>query len=147
MKKPFLLENDTVLFVDCDDTLVMWSWPPEAEKELIHISAKNEPALQNILVWPHKYHIEKIKRFKLRGLSVVVWSQGGYAWANAIVEALGLTEFVDAVMAKPRWVVDDLPINAWLNDSQREYYDPKTGKILFGNYQDVTSENSHSGTS
>ena len=43
-----------------------------------------------------------------RDHTIVVWSAGGYKWAEAAVKALGLTKFVDVVMCKPSWIYDDL---------------------------------------
>lgn len=129
-RQPNILKNDNVVFFDVDDTLVMWSWPEQKDNETIVISAAEEPALHNIRVWPHKEHANRLKQFKARGQSVVVWSQGGWAWAKAVVEALGLQLYVDAIMTKPKWIFDDLPASAWLNESHRSYVDPVTGKTF-----------------
>jgi phosphoserine phosphatase len=59
-------------------------------------------------------HIEDIKRHKARGHLVCVWSAGGSEWAEAAVKALKLEKYVDLVIAKPTWVIDDLEPNQFL---------------------------------
>jgi len=43
-----------------------------------------------------------------RGHAIVVWSGGGADWAEAVVKALKLEEFVDVVTAKPTYYIDDI---------------------------------------
>lgn len=101
---------------DVDDTLVLWGMPQHPDA----IELKNGDYVESLV--PHKKHIELIKQAKFRGHAVVVWSQGGEDWALAVVKALKLEEYVDVVMAKPMWYVDDLPVGAWLGESSRVYY-------------------------
>lgn len=56
----------------------------------------------------HDVHVELLKQYKGRGLTVIVWSSGGVEWAEEVVKAFGLEEFVDVVMTKPNKLVDDL---------------------------------------
>jgi hypothetical protein len=99
---------------DVDDTLVLWDWrelDPEG-KDLIDIKSPN--AGTSISVLPHKRHIELLKQFKVRGHTVIVWSQGGHEWAEAVCIALGIENCVDFAMDKPNWYVDDLNASAWM---------------------------------
>lgn len=96
----WVLKDNKTLFVDVDDTLVIW----EGEKYRAH-----------------KKHVELIKRFAKRGQSVVVWSAGGYKWAHRIVRELGLRRYVKLVMAKPQWYVDDLRADEILPEVNRIY--------------------------
>jgi hypothetical protein len=99
-----IASNQTVYF-DVDETLVLWNVTPSSSSRLVEIKA---PHFTEWLL-PHHEHIERLKRHKRRGDAVVVWSQGGALWAEAVVTALGLTEFVDACLQKPSAYYDDLP--------------------------------------
>lgn len=107
---------------DVDDTLVIWDWKeldPEGIK-LIKVEDPEGKCFQ--LVMPHDRHIELMKQFKARGHTVVVWSQGGWSWAESVVKALGVEHAVDIIMDKPNWYVDDLPSSAFMGSPI--YLDP-----------------------
>lgn len=96
----FVLKSDKTLFVDVDNTLVIW---------------------EGTTYRPHRGHIDLIKRFHARGQAVVVWSAGGFSWALRVVQELGLESYVSAVLSKPSWWADDLAANEVLLDSGRIY--------------------------
>lgn len=121
--------NNSVWF-DVDDTLVLWSpTPEEKEKYGIDVNCPGSkilnkdgtvdeaPGWVERLV-PHFTHVEQIKKHKARGHTVIVWSAGGWEWARAAVMALGLERYVDLVISKPEWVVDDLPVEKFMPKSQ-----------------------------
>lgn len=97
-----VIESDRCLFVDCDDTLIIW----EEEPNKWH---------------PHQKHIDMIKRFHERGQSVIIWSAGGYKWALEVVKHLGLEPYVHTVMSKPAWYIDDLRAEEFLPEVNRIY--------------------------
>lgn len=123
-------------FFDVDETLVMWEHGdpshPDCIKVEVPIGRQKRAAedqgweTEEITVqgdwsaWirPHKKHIEALKKHKLRGQTVIVWSAGGWEWAEAAVRALGLVDYVDLVLEKPRWAYDDLPPNEYMPKSQ-----------------------------
>jgi phosphoserine phosphatase len=96
------------VFFDVDDTLVIWDWKKLNPDGVGLIQVGTE------LVMPHQRHIELMKQFKARKHTVVVWSQGGHEWAEAVCKALGIEDVVDFVMDKPNWYVDDLHATAWM---------------------------------
>lgn len=106
----FVLDFDRVLFTDVDDTLVTFDYPLEYLDRTILIG----PEGFQKRVLPMSKNIEKMKNARVRGHGVVIWSQGGVKWCKAVVEALGLTDYVDAVVTKPSWIYDDLPVEAWM---------------------------------
>ena len=106
-----VVDSDKVAFFDVDDTLILWDYKGEAE-EYVQIGEER--------VVPHKKHIEILKQFHSRGQMVVVWSQGGWRWAETVVEKLGLKEYVDVVMCKPAWYFDDIPAKEWMG---KRYYE------------------------
>lgn len=125
-----VLPSDNAVFCDVDDTLVMWSPTPEQmEKYGIKVTCpaglyktpegeiKMGPEWTQLLV-PHFTHVEQLKKHKARGHFVVVWSAGGWDWAQAAVKALGLDNYVDLVISKPRWTYDDLQAEAFMPKSQ-----------------------------
>ena len=74
---------------------------------------------------PHHKHIKLLKEFKSRGHSVVVWSDGGYDWAQLLVKELNLIKYVDLIMCKPKWYLDDLTCKDFLG---KHFYFPLTEK-------------------
>lgn len=98
-----LSEKPTVFF-DVDATLVFsWSELNDQQK-----SQMMEVVLGGLSFYVHDAHIQLMKEFDARGHNVVVWSAGGADWAAEVVNALNLEPYVDVVMSKPDWYVDDL---------------------------------------
>lgn len=124
---------------DVDDTLIMWKSSEKAkEKYGIEITCPESLIMNEdgelvaggswtVKVVPHRSHIEQLKLHKSRGHLIVVWSAGGWDWANAAVKALGLEKYVDVVMSKPTWTYDD---------KKPEEFMPPSGYI-----KDVVNEN------
>lgn len=100
------LSKESTIFFDVDDTLVMHD-PDLPDIGKIDIVDPYDATLIFTLT-PHKRHVKLLKDKHARGYGVVVWSAGGAAWANAVVNALHLTEYVDLVCAKPNAYVDDV---------------------------------------
>jgi hypothetical protein len=118
---------------DVDDTLVLWNPTKEQlEKDGIEFECPGSLVLVDdqllpstpwkAFLVPHKVHIEQLKKHKLRGHKVVVWSAGGWDWAESVVRALKLEQFVDVVISKPNWAYDDkqpheyMPKSQWMKD-------------------------------
>ena len=118
------------VYFDVDDTLVMWNPTPEQlEKDGVDFTCPagqyfdGDDMTQASPEWtaklvPHKKHIEMLKLHKMRNHAVIVWSAGGWDWAEAVVKALGLESYVDLVITKPRWAYDDMPADRILPDIQ-----------------------------
>lgn len=100
-----VIQSEDVVMYDCDDTLVMWftECDPTLKVKIICPYGGSETWLK-----PHARHIDLLKKHHGRGKTVIVWSAGGYKWAQAVVEALGLQDYVHFVMTKPMSYVDDL---------------------------------------
>ena len=95
-----VLASDKVVFCDVDDTLIIW---------------------EGRSYRPHKKHIDMLHKFHERGQPIVVWSAGGYEWAETIVKELGLSDIVEFIMCKPSWFIDDLPAAEFLPEINRIY--------------------------
>jgi hypothetical protein len=103
--------TNQVILYDVDDTLVMWHY----EDQSIQIPI-TDPYLKGVVnyVTPNVKHIDLLKKHKARGFTVIVWSAQGFEWAEAVVQALNLEEFVDIVCSKPSGYVDDLEVTHWI---------------------------------
>jgi hypothetical protein len=113
--QPLKIENEQIYMYDVDDTLVMWTnhftQPGEGRVRIV------DPYDQApVYLKPHERHVKLLKQMHGRGRYIVVWSQSGVQWAHAVVEALGLSDFVHLVMTKPTGYVDDLPADQWMRD-------------------------------
>jgi hypothetical protein len=99
-----VIENEVHVMFDVDDTLVMHGYDNSPNK----IEVEDPYSETLITVVPHELHIKVLKDQRARGFYITVWSAGGYKWAEAVVKALKLEEYVDEVRTKPMKFVDDL---------------------------------------
>ena len=107
-----VIKNELTIFFDVDDTLVMWQGNPYQPGEgKVQIHDPNDKDDPYRFLYPHKRHINFLKKCHNRGYSITVWSNGGWAWAEAVVKALELEDYVTKVESKPLKIVDDLPYN------------------------------------
>lgn len=104
-----VIDIESTIFIDVDDTLVMWdkSYRKMRESTIGTIAIKCPHSQSNNYLVPHRAHIKILKDRKARGSFIVVWSAGGFAWAEAVVRALDLEEHVDLIMTKPHAHIDD----------------------------------------
>jgi predicted phosphatase len=105
----FTLESDLVVGVDVDDTLVSWSTkdsdkPPHPE--CVPIGIVFDGKIEQY--WVFLPNLKSLKTHKHKGHAIVVWSGSGFAWAKKVVEVLALEDYVDLIMAKPKWLLDDM---------------------------------------
>jgi len=106
------------MYFDVDGTLVR---PFKSFEEESEATDTDFIIINNTMMKVNLKVIEDLKMCRTRGHTVVVWSQGGSSWACTVVQALNLEEFVDIVIAKPSWYVDDKTPGTILDDSR--YYD------------------------
>lgn len=107
-----IIRSEHIWCFDVDDTLVLWDKKHKGTVKMmcphLNIFMKLAPHYNNIRLLKEKHH---------RGSTIIVWSQGGYEYAAAVIKALGLEKYVDYVLSKPIGVVDDLPVDAWMPKS------------------------------
>lgn len=101
-----VIPNENTVFIDCDDTIVLWTDPHTPGKNKVEVRFTDDVT---VYLTPHFYHIELVKRYKERGYAVTVWSANGVSHAVNVVRALGLESHVDFVMTKPAKHMDDSP--------------------------------------
>jgi hypothetical protein len=116
-----VIRSENVIYVDVDDTLVTYpngiGWVEEECITLVDPYDGN-----TTLRLPHLPNIKLVKNHKARGAHIIVWSQNGFQWAEAVVKALGLQPYIDLIQSKPRMYIDDLPCQEWMGE--RMYLDP-----------------------
>ncbi len=111
-----VIDKENTIFFDVDDTLVLWD-VVRADTDLDKLVQILDPYDGTMtFLRPHLPHITLLKNHFARGSHIVVWSQGGYQWVEAVVKALGLEQYVHQCMTKPRAYVDDLPADAWMKE-------------------------------
>lgn len=118
-----IIESEQVIFCDVDDTLIIWD-QENVRPDVGAILVKDPYDDTFLQVYPHKAHIKLVKDKKARGATIIVWSQSGFKWAEAVVKAIGLEPYVDMVMTKSSQYIDDLPCPEWMGP--RIYLSPKS---------------------
>lgn len=113
-----VLDNQTTYF-DIDDTLVSWetfgTYTPNSI-EFIDPDTNEKIYLEVITE-----NVEALKRHRLRGHNIVLWSQGGAAWCKEVAKKLNITNSVDAYLRKPVWFYDDIPASNFMPESSRKH--------------------------
>ena len=107
-KKTLIIDNENTAMFDVDWTLIEECLPTDKCDKLL-----DERTGEYEYFTPFHEHIKLLKQMKGRGRFIVVWSAGGYKWAKAVVDHLGIGKYVDMIMTKPGVMVDDKPIQDW----------------------------------
>lgn len=116
MKKELLiLANSEPVAFDVDETLLIFNYPKELEDLAIEFD-------NGVKAVPHYKHIKQMAEHYARGHQIVVWSAGGWQWAEEAVERLGLAVYDPLVMKKFVWFYDDKAATEFLPDLNRVYY-------------------------
>lgn len=100
--------SDQVVAFDVDDTLI--SFEPNGSESGIEVFCFN----QNHTVYPNQKMITQLKAEHANKKLIIVWSQQGDEWSDAVARALGLELFVHITMTKVSKCFDDLPIKEWM---------------------------------
>lgn len=111
--------QETVVAVDVDETLILHDtqgftkeFLEQSGIQFVNVQDPYDGATRSFIV--HEKHVKLLKDNKLRGFHIVVWSNNGKAWSQAVVNALNLNEFVDDCMAKPVKLIDDVSPNEFM---------------------------------
>jgi FMN phosphatase YigB (HAD superfamily) len=113
-----VVNSNKLVYFDVDDTLIIWS----STREMLGIS--DQEWASNTLeigvgdftttVMPHERHIEFLRDLKCQGCTIMVWSHGGHKWAAEVLKVLDIEMYVDYVMDKPNFYIDDLDASKWM---------------------------------
>lgn len=111
-----VVRRDQVIMVDVDDTLIR-----RGNYKELHVDGcvfyqiphplRNGQTVERI---PLRSNIQLIKDMHARGRYIIVWSAGGWQWAEAVVKSLGLEPHVHLILEKPIAYVDDLEANEFM---------------------------------
>lgn len=107
-----VVRNEKIFVSDVDGTLVKPTKPGIKNPKALEIYCYGHTTYQI----PIEEHVQLLRIKKARGYYIIVWTQNGYAWGEAIVKALKLDSIVDVVMTKPNGYLDDLPCNEWMGN-------------------------------
>lgn len=115
-----LIKVTKLVCFDVDDTLCLWAPTQEqlAERGIPFKYLNSFDVVVEAKIVPHQVHIEHLKRHKMRGHTVFLWSAGSGEWAYEAGLALGLDEYVDYAMGKPDWIYDDKNAEDFMPDAQ-----------------------------
>ncbi len=108
------IKDDNLVFCDVDDTLIGWGNPPPDRNDHIDITIKGRKRRY----WVLTENVEQLYHHASRGHTIIVWSQGGHAWTEAVAKALNIDHIVALGMCKPKFVIDDLDSSFWMPKSR-----------------------------
>lgn len=119
-----VFKSDKLAAFDVDETLVLWdrdySFSPNADGIIPFVDPyypnEGEPVL--LYLKPNHDAIHLLKQLKANGYSIMVWSKGGYQWAETVVRTLELKDYVDIIMTKPDIYVDDISADKFMKHLQ-----------------------------
>lgn len=108
-----IIRNEKTVFCDIDETLIH-----HIQQSLIghkdEILVPDTIRGGNIKVLKNNNNIRLLEEEHFRGSHIVVWSRGGWQWAEAVINALDLASKVDDIMTKPLVYIDDKDVSEWL---------------------------------
>jgi hypothetical protein len=117
-----ILEGSQVVMFDVDDTLLLWSVPDNFEGQFVELDCWVDEDPVKLAV--NTANLEQLKGHHSRGHKIVVWSAGGWEWAEKAVKILNIEKYVHLVMEKPTWSYDDkrpeefMPKSQWVGNKE-----------------------------
>lgn len=115
-----VIKNERVIPIDVDETLVHHT----AVEGGAEITVRDPYADRWIKVWANMPMLTILREEYSRGSFIIVWSKGGFSWAEAVIKTLHFEEYVDIIMSKPYVYFDDKDVDEWLKD--RVWIHPNT---------------------
>lgn len=112
----YVLPEGRVAYFDVDDTLVEWAEQKGINHKAIAIKMGNHTSYK----LPIMKHVEELILQAKSGTYIIVWSAGGSKWAEAVVKALSIEDYVDAILTKPDRIYDDKNPENWM--PKRRYH-------------------------
>ena len=99
-----------IAYFDVDDTLLEWEESKDNSCCTINVEMNGRKLKRRMICC----HVQELKRQAESGTKIIVWSAGGSNWAEAVIKALKLEEYVDVILTKPDRIYDDKDPNSWM---------------------------------
>ena len=120
----YVVPQGNTVYFDVDDTLIYWDTTKIdptiiKEAEQITIKLNGFEMLRHVI----QSNVDEIVLQKMSGCHVVIWSASGSQWAEAVIKALELEDYVDVVVSKPYHYYDDKDAKCWM-PAQRRHHGP-----------------------
>ena len=104
--KTYLPEKS--VYYDIDETLLLWTFEKTEE------NAHKAIIVDGVAVLPNEPMIASLKRNKVRGFGIVVWTHSSASWAKKAIRLLKLDDYVDFITHKPCKYYDDMRCDEWM---------------------------------
>jgi hypothetical protein len=117
---PPVIRSELIRPFDVDDTIILHGEKGHPEYATVDIYDTIEG--KTITFRVHEPMVRLLREEHSRGGFIIVWSRSGFAWAETVVKALGLSDKVHLIMSKPLVYFDDSPVENWMKD--RVYLSP-----------------------
>jgi hydroxymethylpyrimidine pyrophosphatase-like HAD family hydrolase len=101
------IENEHVICIDIDDTLIYWQ--SQGDRPTVTIKSLWREGTFEV----NQKMLENIEQHYQRKHFIILWSQSGYEWCQAVASALKIEDKIDLCMTKPFVAYDDLPLDEW----------------------------------
>jgi hypothetical protein len=99
-----VIKSEQVICVDIDQTLVLHGKVRKGQRA---VTVTNPHTKEQKIMRVHEPHIKIITERLARGATLIVWSAGGHAWAEAVLKALKISHPNIFVFSKSVAYVDD----------------------------------------
>lgn len=117
------LINERIIMIDVDDTLVLHEFDKTLPGKYVRIP---DPITPNayIELRVHEPMVRLVKEEAARGSQLLIWSRGGFQWAENVARALEFDKLQGEILilTKPFAYFDDSDVSSWLKD--RVYIGP-----------------------
>lgn len=131
-----IVKSDRIMCFDVDRTLILETYASEDWSKMPLDAAEYYCSDAEVFILPAINNIHLLLKFASQGYYIIVWSRTGAQWCQEVVDTLDLGYYVDEIMTKPLYYVDDRPADKWMN----RIYVPEPGYEHFDNDETLDKE-------
>lgn len=110
-----VIRNENPVPCDIDNTLVLHNPKNPASCTYVDIDDPVQKG-KKITLAIHKPNVRLLLEELARGSFIIVWSKGGFQWAENVLKALGIDHKNIIILTKPKVYIDDKPVSSWMKD-------------------------------